>query len=273
MKKAVLVFGPLSVAGIRVTCGAITLLLIIKLARYTWKFNLKDLIGILPIALVGNIYPYSIQPHLISKYDSSFIAIMISLVPLITIVISIPMLNVVPSRVQVCGVISGLLCMGLLFSDGLDRNFIFSDLLIALTVPLAYASSNTLIKKSFSQMNPVILTALFLSISSFFLLPISVVFESIKMDENLVVGIGAVTILGVLCTGVAILFFSKLIQEQGPLFAGMVTYVIPVIALLWGWVDGEIITFTQIFALLGILGSVLLVQWDTLRGERTVLKV
>ena len=31
-------------------------------------------------------------------------------------------------------------------------------------------------------------------------------------------------------------------RDAGPLFAGMVTYVVPTLALVWGAVDGEVIT-------------------------------
>jgi drug/metabolite transporter (DMT)-like permease len=41
----------------------------------------------------------------------------------------------------------------------------------------------------------------------------------------------------------------------------MVTYIIPVIALLWGYVDGESISSQQMIAIAGVLAMVGLVQW------------
>src|SRR5688500_12954653 len=67
--------------------------------------------------------------------------------------------------------------------------------------------------------------------------------------------------LGVGSTGVAILAFVHLIQTQGPFFAGMVTYVVPMIALVWGQFDGELLTGRQLAAIGGILAMVALVQW------------
>jgi drug/metabolite transporter (DMT)-like permease len=71
----------------------------------------------------------------------------------------------------------------------------------------------------------------------------------------------ALVALGVGSTGVAILAFVHLVQTQGPLFAGMVTYVVPMIALLWGQFDGERLTGRQLAAIGGVLAMVALVQW------------
>jgi drug/metabolite transporter (DMT)-like permease len=55
--------------------------------------------------------------------------------------------------------------------------------------------------------------------------------------------------------------FIHLVVKEGPLFAGMVTYVVPVFALMWGAFDGETITLRQLAAIGGVLGMVALVQF------------
>ena len=72
--------------------------------------------------------------------------------------------------------------------------------------------------------------------------------------------------LSAVSTGIAILLFVRLIQKQGPLFAGMVTYVVPVLALLWGQFDGEKLTTLQVVAMSGVLAMVGLVQWGAASG-------
>ncbi len=49
--------------------------------------------------------------------------------------------------------------------------------------------------------------------------------------------------------------------RRAPLFAGMVTYVVPMIALLWGQFDGERLTGGQLAAIAGALAMVAVVQW------------
>jgi drug/metabolite transporter (DMT)-like permease len=78
---------------------------------------------------------------------------------------------------------------------------------------------------------------------------------------------GAIAVLGVLGTGFAVLLVIWLIVTKGPLFAGMVTYVVPTLALVWGAVDGEVITSRQLLAMAGVLSMVALVQFGSVRAE------
>ena len=73
----------------------------------------------------------------------------------------------------------------------------------------------------------------------------------------------ALLLLGVFCTGIANLAFVYLVKSQGPLYAGMVTYVIPLVALAWGQFDSERLSPLQIAAMTGVLSMVALVQWGT----------
>ncbi|HUY93609.1 MAG TPA: hypothetical protein VMV10_33085 [Pirellulales bacterium] len=57
------------------------------------------------------------------------------------------------------------------------------------------------------------------------------------------------------------LMFNKMVLDQGPLFAGMVTYLVPVGAMVWGWLDEERVTLLQGVALTGIFAMVALVQY------------
>jgi hypothetical protein len=67
-------------------------------------------------------------------------------------------------------------------------------------------------------------------------------------------------LLGVVGTGISTAVFVWMILERGPLFAGMTTYVVPVLSLLWGQVDSERITPQQMAAIAGVLAMVALVQ-------------
>jgi len=72
-------------------------------------------------------------------------------------------------------------------------------------------------------------------------------------------------VLGVVGTGISTAVFVWMILERGPLFAGMTTYVVPVLSLLWGQVDNERITPQQMAAIAGVLAMVALVQLGSQR--------
>src|SRR5690606_7691215 len=52
-------------------------------------------------------------------------------------------------------------------------------------------------------------------------------------------GLGYVAILGLVGTALAMILFYKLLQLTSALFASMVTYLIPIVAVMWGVLDGE----------------------------------
>ncbi|MFT5309783.1 MAG: drug/metabolite transporter (DMT)-like permease, partial [Bacteroidia bacterium] len=71
---------------------------------------------------------------------------------------------------------------------------------------------------------------------------------------------GAIVILAVVGTTIAVLMFNKLIQSGGAVFASMVTYIVPVVAILWGVLDGESISPWSVIGVAVILGGVYLVN-------------
>ena len=67
-------------------------------------------------------------------------------------------------------------------------------------------------------------------------------------------------LLGIIGSGVSTMVFIRMVLQRGPLFAGMTTYVVPVVAMLWGTLDHESISGMQAFAIAGVLAMVALVQ-------------
>jgi drug/metabolite transporter (DMT)-like permease len=74
-------------------------------------------------------------------------------------------------------------------------------------------------------------------------------------------------LLGVIGSGVSTVLFVWLVLQKGPLYAGMTTYVVPVLALMWGTVDHETISPIQMIAIVGVLSMVALVQTNGAQDE------
>jgi drug/metabolite transporter (DMT)-like permease len=215
------------------------------------------------IVILGFAWPYSIQPHLVTRMGSGFVGITVSFTPLLTILVSIPLLGTHPKPRQLVGVLGALVCLGALLVDGREHAIPLSELLLALTVPLGYAITNTLIRRSLGHVPPLELTFLALSATSVLLtVPTLLSPGPGGSTEQVFEAVGAILILGVFGTGLAMFLFNVLIHGHGPLFAGMVTNLVPVGALLWAWSDGETVTVTQVKALVGLLLMVTLVQYD-----------
>jgi drug/metabolite transporter (DMT)-like permease len=265
MKKAGFAFGPLSVGASSTFGGSLVLWGFWAIKRSKWQIHRRQVFPLAVVAISGYIFPYVAQPFLVNLIGHGFVGMVISLVPVLTIVVSIPILQVFPSRIQLLGVLVGMICLGLMVADGLDRQATPFFLLMAMAVPLCYAISNTLVQKYFQAIPAIVLAAIFMTSATVLLTPLSLVFEKVTINEEFLTAVGAIILLSVFARGVGMVLFYKMIQDKGPLFAGMVTYVIPVEALMWSWFDNERVTLTQILAIGIVLLVVGTVQRDIVR--------
>ncbi|GIR13057.1 MAG: hypothetical protein CM15mP23_16320 [Cryomorphaceae bacterium] len=69
-----------------------------------------------------------------------------------------------------------------------------------------------------------------------------------------------IAILAIMGSAIAVIAFNKLIKMTGPLFATSCTYIIPIVAIIWGICDKEIITTHQIIGFIIILAGVYIVN-------------
>jgi drug/metabolite transporter (DMT)-like permease len=69
---------------------------------------------------------------------------------------------------------------------------------------------------------------------------------------------GYIIILALMSTAVANLIFNKLLQISSPLFAASVTYVMPIVSVMWGVLDGEKLYLGHFIGMAAILGGVYL---------------
>ncbi|MBA4030524.1 MAG: hypothetical protein C0478_06490 [Planctomyces sp.] len=264
MKKANPVFDALTIGGWRVAGGAIALGLIFWLVAPTRTLKRKHFWPLVLVTFLGFTWPYVIQPWLVERNGSFIVGGSVSLNPLMTMFIAIPLLGVWPTRRQLVGVLAALAFLVVLFAGEVHKSLPLFDLLLLVSIPFGYAFSNVIIRRSLKDANPLELTLVALGAASLILLPIAGIAESPTpglSTTSWLIAIGSVAILGVAGTGLAMYGFNILIRDQGPLFAGMVTNLVPLWAIYWAWLDGEPITALQIFCVVGVLVSVLVVQY------------
>ncbi len=270
MDRAAHALGPLAIGTIRLLGGSLTLALYWAWARPQVRIARSDWKNIVLVAAMSNAWPFTVLPFVMAQANEhGYFGMMVSLVPLVTIVASVPMLGIWPTSRQVVGVVGGLICMAGVVFDGSQRGIAPGVLTLAVTVPITYALGNTFIKWKLSHMDPLPMTVLFLGLAGLLLLPLQL-FPGFLASAGLAgpadpydwpLAIVSMIFLAALSTGLATLMFLQMVKHQGPLFAGMVTYVIPLVALAWGQFDSERLTTLQVTAIMGVLAMVALVQW------------
>jgi drug/metabolite transporter (DMT)-like permease len=262
MKQAALGFSGLQIATGRVLGGMVVLGVFWWLQGGRWRIRREDLWPLAVVILIGYAWPYTLQPILVAKHGGALIGMSVSFVPLMTVVLSLPLLGVVPTRRQLVGVLGALACLLAILYDSLQRDISLVDFLLAGSVPLGYSIANICIRRRLAHISSLDLSFLSMLWTALCLIPLCGV-DPTSIPETSVFPwwpLAAIVLLGTLGTGLANWMFNLLIIQQGPLFAGMVTNLVPLGAILWGWADHEHVSALQIAAMVGLIFMVALVQ-------------
>jgi drug/metabolite transporter (DMT)-like permease len=268
-------FGPVEIGIWRLLSGSAALGVVWWWRRDVYRLERRDWGPILISALVANVPPYVSQPYVIAQgYGHSFFGVIVAGIPLLTILLSISMLGVRPTRRQMLGVVGGLVCLWFVVEDGFDRGMSLWILALAFLVPLTGAFNNVYIKRTLPDAAAIPVTVAMLGSAGLMLLPLEFcppALEALDLAGPAVpsggwMAIVYLLILGVVATGLSTAAYFYMVFKEGPLFAGMTTYVVPMLALAWGQFDHERISLRQLTAMAGVLAMVALVQSST-RGK------
>jgi drug/metabolite transporter (DMT)-like permease len=276
LERVTHVFGPVEIAAWRMFSGAAAVGLVCLLRRHSLRLPLRDWMWIAAIAVVATAPAQIIQPYLLARgLGHGFLGTMVAAIPLLTILASVPMLGIVPTGRELVGVFGGLVCVGIILQDGVGRGVSAGMLALTALVPIAAALGNMLIKWKLPHIPAGPLTTAYLALSGLSILPLAFSPSAIAAMDLSGPPAGAVTstavlylfLLGVVGSGMSTMVFTWMILKRGPLFAGMTTYVVPLLALSWGQLDHEAISVQQMAAIAGVLAMVAMVQSSTRRPD------
>ena len=132
----------------------------------------------------------------------------------------------------------------------------FGDISLVLLATVFYAVNVNLVARhmqGISSINIAAMAFVFLIIPCAIILAFTGYFAMPLSNIQFIKSTLAACILGIVGTAFASILFYRLVKRAGALFAAMVTYGIPFIAVAWGYVYGETISVFQI----GCLGIIL----------------
>ncbi len=238
----------------------------------------KDkIIWILGVGTFGNLLPAYLFTSAQTELASSITGMLNSLTPLFTVIIAVLLFKTAFSLRQLVGLVVGFIGAIVLISD--DGNLLrvfYSDSEISLVacgkVALAtmfYGCSVNILKNKLVDVNATTIAAIALTmvmpVAVIALVSSDVIYIFMNHDHG-VKGMYAVVVLAVVGTAAALVVFNGLIKWTDALTASSVTYVIPVFAAMWGWIDGEELTYMHLTGGLVILLGVALVKRMNGRG-------
>ena len=214
--------------------------------------------------LLGSFIPSFFFAIAETEIDSAVASILNSLVPLNTILLGFAVFKIASTKRQVLGVIVGFIGTAILILKGSElnpnQNYLYAGFVIAST--LMYAANVNIIKRYLQHVKPLAIASgsyVFIVIPALIVLLFTDFFSSETFNNPaLPAALLYIIILSVLGTAMAKVIFFKLVQISTPVFASSVTYIMPIVALIWGVLDGEAFSFIQGLAALLILFGVYL---------------
>ena len=263
IKKSLEHFNPYEVGALRVLIAGIILLpLAILNIR---KFPKKHLKWLILAALTGNFIPMFLFPIAETEVSSSIAGIINSMMPIFVIIVGALLWKFQTTKRQVIGVIISFTgaCI-LAFSGGEGGEFKLIPILLLLLATLFYAISTTTVKSKLSDVPAKILSAFVFSfvliLPSLIALVFAGFFNNFEVNSGFWEGLGFVSLLSIFGTGLAMMLNYKLLSVSTPLFASTVTLLMPVVAIIWGLLDGEKLTLMQGFGGVIILAGLIFLR-------------
>ena len=263
IKKGLVGLSPLQLGAFRIIFTTIFLFLIgfrslFRITKTQWGWVALS-------ALLGTFLPVFLFAYAETQIDSSIASILNSLVPLFTIFLGFLLFKIAFTRNQVVGVILGLLGAAILIFQGAevnpDQNYVFAGLVVI--AALCYAGNANILKSKLQEVSSL---AIAVGNFSVMLIPAVIVLYfagGMQLDvEEPAIGSSLlyVVILAFFGTALAKILFNKLVQISSAVFSTSVTYLIPIVGIFWGLLDGERFTLIHLLGAGVILTGVYLVN-------------
>jgi drug/metabolite transporter (DMT)-like permease len=264
IKKGLDVYPPEQLGSLRMIIAFLSLVVFVlphfsKITFYDWKW-------VFIAGMLGNFIPAYLFAVAETGLDSSITGVVNALVPLFVVLWGLLLFAQHITRRQALGIIvafSGVLALTFIRSGG-SLAQVNGYVLLVVLATVCYGLNVNIIKYKLAHLPPVLLTGFaFVSIAPFALIHLFGFTDFVELTltaDKAWLSLTYIAILAVVGTALALVLFNKLIQLTSPIFTSMVTYLIPIVAIGWGVLDGEIISSWEYLTMLLIIVGVYIVN-------------
>tara|TARA_Y100001936_G_C16040513_1_gene651296 strand:- start:866 stop:1756 length:891 start_codon:yes stop_codon:yes gene_type:complete len=262
IKKGLTGLTPIQLGSLRVI---VTTILIAPIGYQKIKKIPKEkLKWVMFSAFIGSFLPAYLFAFAETQISSSVTAVMVSLTPLFTLLISVIIFGEELLRKQVLGVIVGFLGIIVLINNELlESSFSLLYVMFVIIAAFCYAVNANVLKyklPNIPALGIVFMSFLYMFIPAFIILFFSdFPFSDFTSNPLIIESIIYIIILALFGTAIAKVLYIKLLAISTPVFSVSTTYLMPIVAIFWGLLDGEIFQPIQFVGTLIILMGVYLV--------------
>ncbi|WP_339693959.1 DMT family transporter [uncultured Roseivirga sp.] len=260
IKRGLAVFNAGEVGALRIL-AACMFLIPISIPKVR-KLSFKHLKLLFIIGLVGSFIPAFLFAIGQTQLPSGVTGVLNALTPIFVLIMGVLFFKQEITRRKTFGLIIAFVGTAILLAAGSDgglRGINFYALFIVLAT-ICYGINLNVIKYYLADLKPLVITSVSLlfmgPLAGIYLLTLTDFSVTLATKEGALEAFGYVSLLGVMGTAIALILFNKLVQITNPLFTSTVTYLIPIVALIWGFWDNEALGLGQVIGMLAIFAGV-----------------
>jgi drug/metabolite transporter (DMT)-like permease len=221
------------------------------------------------MALFNNVVPFSLITVAQEEIESSLAATLVGTMPLFTLVFAWALATEPPSAERAAGLIVGFI--GAVVVIGPDLGDVTESSTLAqfavLGASMSYAIA-TVVARRYAQGPPMSLAAGQFVIGATVAVILAAAVDGAPPDDVPARALAAALALGVLSSGLAYIVFFGLIQRITATQASLVSYIIPIVATVLGWVVLDEAIGPNLFVGLALILAGVLIVNGGLRAAR-----
>ena len=236
-------FAPVSVASYRLIIASIFLLIFYIIGQYKTLLSKKDLLMLIFVGVVGNFLPFYLISWSEQFIQSSTAGILMGIGPILTLVLSHFLTKDDKiNSVKLISIIVGFI--GVLFIFEIDSLFSFqssnslqliSKFLIIIAA-LGYMLSNIAAYNTLKHIDSFSITFFATLFGALISIPFLIFSEFNQPSYFSIKSILPILYLGIFPTALAFQLRYHITKTSGPVFLSYVAYLIPIFALIWGFI-------------------------------------
>ncbi|RWU09539.1 EamA family transporter [Pseudidiomarina gelatinasegens] len=242
IKKGLIAFRPDQLAAIRIASAGFFLLPFLMqrfktVRRHHWP-------KLISVGLVGSFIPAFLFAFAQTQLASGVTGVLNTFTPLATLIIGVLVFRQMVAMQQWVGVLIGLAGTFVLITASASGELQFNSFaLLIIVATICYGINLNLIKHHIPDLGALTITGVSLFLVAppalIYLLVATPFIEQLGTQPDVVFSLGAILVLGIVGTAMALVIFNTVVKMTDTTFTSSVTYLIPIVALILGVIDGE----------------------------------
>ena len=259
IKRGLVGLSPQMVGSLRIVAASIFLLpfAIIRLNRVNkehWKF-------LASIGFLGSLIPSFLFAIAQTKLDSAVTGVLNGMTPIFTVIVGLVIYKQRQNANIFIGIGIGFIGAMMLSLAGANGRLTFNGyVLFVVAATICYGLNLNIIKYHLGKLQALTVTSISLLMTG----PVALIhlafftdfFQQVVISHEVQLAAGYVALLGIMGTAIALILFNQLVQITEPVFASSVTYLIPIVAVMWGVLDNEKLQFMHYIGMVTIVVGV-----------------